>query len=684
MRLSSSLIAAAVLCTPAVAQGADECVNAVDLGTGSTAFLFDTNVCSDTGTQATTSAEVQCASFSNDVWVKFTASMTGLATIDTCNNATFDTEIAVWEGGDCSSFLPLGCNDDNGAAGCTGLTSLITVPVTAGTVYHVAVGYWSGTATVWGAGTLTITEFPSPCTNPADDSFEPNDICAAPSAITSGTFSGLFCSLSDPDFYRITLQPNEILDVTVVDTATTDLNLNVLSSSCAQLVTSTSDTIRFSSTGATGPVTVVVEVYVNPATAGFGCLDYDMTVAVMPDPCAGAMDDSFEPNDFCTAPSAITPGQNTGLFCSLADPDFYQITLQPNEILSVAVVDTLAEDLDLNLLDSACSLITFFNADAFTYTNTTGAVQTVVFEIFVDPTTFSLGCLNYDMSVSSMIAPDCTMPDVFEDSDDCLSAMPLGDGIYAGLNVEDGDNDFYEVGLDAGAMLTVDIFFTDTFSDVDLYLWDPLVACDTSVAGTGTGSGALAIGFSTTDNEQVVYTNSTGGPQTLIVEVDMFTASGCNAYDLMISGSNGMGGSLGMNYCMTNPNSTGATSEIAAIGSRVSANNDVTLVASNLPNSTFGFFIVSQTQGFVPNPNSSMGNLCLSGAIGRYVGPGQIQNTMNAGGFSLPLNLMMTPQPNGFVMVSSGQTWNYQAWHRDSTGGSTTSNFTDGLSIMYL
>ena len=136
---------------------------------------------------------------------------------------------------------------------------------------------------------------------------------------------------------------------------------------------------------------------------------------------------------------------------------------------------------------------------------------------------------------------------------------------------------------------------------------------------------------------------------------------------------------LGDNYCMANPNSTGATGAISAVGSPVAASNDVTLNASSLPNNAFGFFLTSQTQAFTMNPGGSSGNLCLGGQIGRYVGPGQIQNTGMAGEFSLVLDLTQTPQPTGFVSIQAGETWNFTAWHRDTSGTGATSNFTDGL-----
>ncbi|MEM1447529.1 MAG: hypothetical protein AAGI22_00380 [Planctomycetota bacterium] len=146
------------------------------------------------------------------------------------------------------------------------------------------------------------------------------------------------------------------------------------------------------------------------------------------------------------------------------------------------------------------------------------------------------------------------------------------------------------------------------------------------------------------------------------------------------------GGSVGVgtNYCMANDNSTGNPAMMSASGSPVASVNDLTLVATDLPNNAFGFFLTSQAQGFTPNPGGSSGNLCLSGSIGRYVGPGQIQNSGLVGEIELTVDLTMHPQPMGFVSIMSGETWNFTAWFRDSMGGSATSNFADGLEIDFL
>ncbi len=143
-------------------------------------------------------------------------------------------------------------------------------------------------------------------------------------------------------------------------------------------------------------------------------------------------------------------------------------------------------------------------------------------------------------------------------------------------------------------------------------------------------------------------------------------------------------GNVGTNYCAANTNSTGATGVMSAGGSPVISLNNLTLTAGDLPNTSFGFFLTSLGQGFVANPGGSQGNLCLGGAIGRYVGPGQIQNTGMTGEISLLIDVTQVPTPNGPVAAIPGETWNFQAWHRDAVAGSATSNFTDGLSVLFL
>lgn len=139
----------------------------------------------------------------------------------------------------------------------------------------------------------------------------------------------------------------------------------------------------------------------------------------------------------------------------------------------------------------------------------------------------------------------------------------------------------------------------------------------------------------------------------------------------------------GVNYCTAAANSAGLFGRMSAMGVATVASNDLTLVASDLPPGQFGIFITSKTQGFVPGAGgTSNGDLCLGGQIGRLVGPGQILNSGAGGAFSLHLDLGALPQGAGTVAVQPGETWYFQAWHRDAIG--LGSNFTDGLAVDFL
>jgi Tol biopolymer transport system component len=142
--------------------------------------------------------------------------------------------------------------------------------------------------------------------------------------------------------------------------------------------------------------------------------------------------------------------------------------------------------------------------------------------------------------------------------------------------------------------------------------------------------------------------------------------------------------SIGTPHCVgfNQPNSTGARGIMRATGSTSVAANDVTLQATNLSLGSFGYFITS-LNGTIPASQPGPTTLCMSGAIGRYIGPGQVQNTGAAGSFELILDLTQTPTPTGFVSVLAGETRYFQCWHRDSAGGASTSRMTDALSIAF-
>ncbi|MEM8709915.1 MAG: VCBS repeat-containing protein, partial [Planctomycetota bacterium] len=120
---------------------------------------------------------------------------------------------------------------------------------------------------------------------------------------------------------------------------------------------------------------------------------------------------------------------------------------------------------------------------------------------------------------------------------------------------------------------------------------------------------------------------------------------------------------------------------ITGSGSTLIADDDLTLQAFDLPLNRAGYFLVSRTQGFVTNPAGSQGNLCLGGAIGRYVS--QVGNSGTTGTLPLIVRASSINQPAGSVSAVSGETWSFQCWFRDQVAGASTSNFTSGFAVRF-
>ena len=114
----------------------DLCDDAFELFLGDTPF--------DTTQALTDGANPVCVNVDNDIWYDFEPAIDGLLTVSTCNNADFDTAIAIYDGCFCPADNEnvIGCNDD--ATGCAGNTSVATAIVFSDNCYKVRLGAWGG------------------------------------------------------------------------------------------------------------------------------------------------------------------------------------------------------------------------------------------------------------------------------------------------------------------------------------------------------------------------------------------------------------------------------------------------------------------------------------------------------------------------------------------------------------
>lgn len=394
----------------------------------------------------------------------------------------------------------------------------------------------------------------------------------------------------------------------------------------------------------------------------------------------GIGDDRFEPNDSLAEAAPIAIDSYSGLIQEVADDnDYYSFTLPANsEIIGQIFFDNAISDLDLILYDSTDTIVdtgfTVTDDERVSFANCTGVDEAMTIRV----NNFGNICNEYDMvlSLNPLFADDA-----LEDNDECGTAIPIPLGASNGLIVRPcggtggaDDGDYYSLNLADGESITVDILFADDLADIDLVIYDTSAGCPGSV---------VASGFSTTDNENASYTNSSGSAQSIVVRVDHFSGESA-AYDMRVKVGDP---TLGELVCIGVDNSTGSNGELCATGSDVAADNDVTLAVTSLPTNALGYFVVSQDTIFLPNPGGSTGNLCIgSVAIGRYAT--NVLDSGATGEVSFSPDLTVIPIAGGggtgTIPAMPGDTFCFQLWHRDNDGmGMPTSNFSDAICITF-
>jgi hypothetical protein len=121
------------------------------------------------------------------VWWRWTSPVTGDVTIDTLGSS-FDTRLAVYTGPTVSTLIEIAANDD-AAPGTT--HSSLTLAVSAGATYHIAVDGWNGAT---GDVQLHLTGLPTP----ANDDFADATPLTGTSAAATGTNVGATTETDEP------------------------------------------------------------------------------------------------------------------------------------------------------------------------------------------------------------------------------------------------------------------------------------------------------------------------------------------------------------------------------------------------------------------------------------------------------------------------------------------------------
>ncbi|MDF1839580.1 MAG: SUMF1/EgtB/PvdO family nonheme iron enzyme [Planctomycetota bacterium] len=150
-------------------------------------------------------------------------------------------------------------------------------------------------------------------------------------------------------------------------------------------------------------------------------------------------------------------------------------------------------------------------------------------------------------------------------------------------------------------------------------------------------------------------------------------------------------------FCVATPNSTGVSASLSAtFGSGIGSNLHLEVV-DGVPNE-YGYFLAGGEA--TPGVVISNGLLCLTGtpsatvyrynvsgtewnSLGRFDAAGVMQNlggTSSLGsGFDVPSTIPDTIP----ILITAGDTWYFQYWHRDTPAGLGSSNFSTGLAVTF-
>jgi hypothetical protein len=229
--------------------------------------------------------------------------------------------------------------------------------------------------------------------------------------------------------------------------------------------------------------------------------------------CAGApcSADRLEPND-AFAQGSPGGGLQTQLSICPGDVDFHKFTMNAGDPVTVTVDYVFGEgNIDVELVDSAGTVVAMSNTTGNTESiqYTAAAAGDYAVRVFLARDLGPTPGNTYSINVGVMMAP-CP-DDSYEDNDSSFFPPFVNAGVTQGLNVCDGDDDYFDVFVDTGEQITVNIDFVNAEGDMDLAL-------------LGFLNIPLDISATSNDGESVTYTQEEAG--FLTIQVSLYQDAG--------------------------------------------------------------------------------------------------------------------------------------------------------------
>lgn len=539
-------------------------------------------------------------------------------------------------------------------------------------------------------GCLASAASPAPQCPP--DAFEPNDLCAQAALLGAGVHTGLTIAPPELDHYRIDVPAGQRLDLTLTfqQPAASLGGFAFLfaddgsGSPCDSFQNSVAGTefggaLPTASMSWSAPKTAPATFFLQVQAFGDDCADYELAVAIAPDPCAAIPDDAFEPNDTCATAAPLGLGTFSGLNAGIVDPDHFAFTVAPMEVLTVALsglaptvtVTMFAWDPnnncgDTNAIVSAGSI--HGPATGGLYLANTGVVpRTFVVNVVPTPNqeTGAGFCVDYSLSVSSEFDPCGALSgDAFEPNSSCFTAAPLS-STQTGLTVHGWmDQDWYSIDVPARSTLRLRSKSTANLKVGPMMLW----------SGCGGNPDFLASSqpwlFDPADPRHFLKWHNAAdfGVNTRLLMIAnglQFPQPFCDVYELEFELT------LGEPYCLPAKNSSGDAALLSASGSTQVGVGTLELSATPVPANSIGLVFF----GPASKPPTPFGGgwLCTQGPLlrlpGAFTGPqGVLATTIDWTGTA--------------SVLAAGQSFAFQAWFRDAAA-TPNFNLSDGLEIAF-
>lgn len=344
-----------------------------------------------------------------------------------------------------------------------------------------------------------------------DDPFEPNDVLAEATPLTSGVERWAVACSNNDDYYSISAGVGATItaDVAFID-EDGDIDLRLFDPSGAQVAsagsTTDDETISYV-TAVAGEYTLRVYGY-NGAENVYGVT---MTAALCP------FDDALEPNDSVATATALSSGVTMSAIRCGGDWDVFSIPATVGDVIDIDLQFSHAEgNLDIHFNGPSGTigfLTTLSDNEALEWV----AQETGTYTVEVYGTPFATAEATYDLTVTASLCPP---DDQYEPNNTQATATPLANGVEIDAIACSGD--WYSIPAVVGDTVTALVEFAHADGDLTIALYDPTGAQKT-------------FSNSSTDDESLSHVAALDGDYALVLYRQ--GAAPTNRYSLTMSTS---------------------------------------------------------------------------------------------------------------------------------------------------